>query len=298
MKLPSFLIIGAQKSGTTTLYRDLLTQPGVFFPYIKEPNNLSDERVLTAAGLSEYADLYKTSKDSDIRGDASTGYSRHPRFPNVPERAKHLLGPDIKLIYIIREPVSRIVSNHHHMFTNAECSPTIEEFFGNDEHYCIDTSRYAKQIRTWLEHFPLSSMRVLIFEEYTKRRREVIEELAPFLGFTAEPDLVDPDSRFNAAADRSSDRGLFMRIQRSSLYGRLRPLMSPATRDRLRKWLAPKAPPPPPPPTAETVESMLETLEPDQRELAELMGRPYPIWDPAKVRAKYDKLRAAAQSSS
>jgi hypothetical protein len=297
VKLPSFLIIGAQKSGTTTLYRDLLTQPGVFFPYIKEPTCLGDDRVLTPEGLAEYADLYKPSNESDVRGDASTGYARHPRFQGVPDRAMRVLGPDIKLVYIIREPVSRIVSQHHHFATNVECSATVDEFFRLNEHHCVEFTRYAMQLGLWLDHYPMSSVRVLIFEEYTKRRREVIEELAPFLGFTPTPDLVNPESKFNAAADRSSDRGLVMRVQRSKLYGRLRPLMTPATRDTLRRWFAPKSPPPPPPPSAETVDAILESLEADQREMATLLGRPYPIWDPKSVREKYERLRSAAASA-
>ncbi|MFI4917805.1 MAG: sulfotransferase domain-containing protein [Phycisphaerales bacterium JB060] len=293
MKLPSFLIIGAQKSGTTTLYRDLLTQPGVFFPYIKEPTCLGDDHVLTSKGLAEYAALYKSAKDSDICGDASTGYARIPRFPGVPERAMRVLGPDIKLIYVLREPVSRVVSHHHHMLTNVDCSPTVDGFFRRNEHYVVEITQYAMQLRTWLEHYPLRSFRVMIFEEYTRQRREAVQDLAPFLGFSPDVDAIDPKSRFNAATDRSRDIGLVMRLRRTAVYERVRPLLSPNTRDTLRKWLAPPAPPPAPPPSAQAVDHILEALEPDQRDLARLLDRPYPIWDPDDVRAKYEKLRSA-----
>jgi hypothetical protein len=291
LKLPSLLIIGAQKSGTTTLYRDLLTQPGVYFPYVKEPTALGDDRVLTPEGLAEYAGLYKASSDTDVRGDASTGYARIPKFKNVPQRALRVLGPDIKLIYIIREPISRIVSHHHHILTNLPCAPLVDDFIHEAEHHTLEFTRYAMQFKAWLEHYPIDQTRVLIFEEYTKRRREVVQELGGFLGFHATPELVNPDARFNTAADRSRDGGWVMRFQRTDLYSRLRPLMSAGTRDFLRRALTPKAPPPPPPPRAETVDELLDLLEGDQRELARVLDRPYPIWDPQQVRVKYAKLR-------
>ncbi len=54
MRLSDFLIIGPQKAGTTTLYRDLLANPAIFLPIDKEPGNLREDGVLTVAGRSAY----------------------------------------------------------------------------------------------------------------------------------------------------------------------------------------------------------------------------------------------------
>ncbi|GIW73806.1 MAG: hypothetical protein KatS3mg103_0328 [Phycisphaerales bacterium] len=289
--LPTFLIIGAQKSGTTTLYRDLLTQPGVFFPYHKEPTNLADDRVLTPKGLAEYEALYASARPQDARGDASTGYTRLPRFADVPRRALRVLGPDVPLIYVVREPVSRIVSHHHHVRTNTPVPETLEGFIQADPS-TITFSRYAFQLRAWLEHFDKSRLHVLIFEEYVKDRQGTIERLGQILGYQPQPQRVDPDARFNTAQDRSADRGWTYWLRTSRLYNRIRPHIPAATRDRLRRALTPKAPPPPPPPSAQCVQALLAELEDDHRQLAELLGRPYPIWDPDAVREKYARLRA------
>jgi hypothetical protein len=294
--LPTFLIIGAQKSGTTTLYRDLLTQPGVFFPYHKEPTALAHDTIFTPEGRAEYEALFAGAKASDARGDASTGYTKIPRFTKVPERASKVLGTDIQLIYIIREPISRIVSHHHHTITNQPGPPTVDEFIDAD-HTAIPFSRYAFQAKAWLEHYPIERLHVLIFEEYVKARQEVVGRLAPILGFEAHLDRIDPESKFNAAADRSSDKGLAMRIRSTWPYQKLRPLLPVHTRDTLRRLLAPKAPPPPPPPSEACVERLLRELEDDQRELAEIIGRQYPIWDPEAVRERYARLRAKAEAS-
>lgn len=291
--LPTFLIIGAQKSGTTTLYRDLLTQPSVYFPFHKEPTSLAHDDVLTPEGLAKYESLFANAKPSDARGDASTGYTKIPQFSSVPERAHKVLGPDISLLYILREPVSRIVSHHHHEITNKPGPATVDEFV-EANHTAIAFSRYAFQAKAWLEHYSVDRLNVLLFEEYVKDRRAAIERLAPVLGFSPDPDKVDPQSKFNAAKDRSSDRGLAMRIRKTRPYQRLRPLLPVATRDRLRRLFSSKAPPAPPPPSEACVEKLLSELEDDQRELAGIIGRPYPLWDPDNVRERYDKLRRAS----
>ncbi len=295
--LPTFLIIGAQKSGTTTLYRDLLTQPGVYFPYHKEPTMLAHDRVLTPEGLAEYEALFASAKPSDARGDASTGYARIPRFTNVPERARQVLGTDIPLIYLLREPVSRIVSQHHHVMTSQTVPPTVDGFV-DAEPNAIHFSRYAFQAKVWLEHYSADRLHILLFEEYVADRRGAISQLSGVLGFTPDLDKIDPDARFNTAQDRSSDSGIAMRISRSRPYQRLRPLLPAATRDRLRRAFAKKAPPPPPPPSEACVDRLLAELEDDQRELAELIERPYPIWDPQAVRARYAKLREKQRDGS
>jgi len=292
MKLPNLLIIGAQKAGTTTLYRDLLSQPNVFFPYIKEPTCLADDHVLSTQGLEEYAELYKKAKDSDVRGDASTGYARIPRFTGVPERASRVLGDDVQLVYLLREPVSRIVSHHHHVVSNERCAATVDEFIHDENHHAITYSRYAFQLNAWLQFYPLDRFSVLIFEEYVKNRSHYVEMLSKKLGFQADVSRIDHGAKYNAAKNRSRDKGLIMRFQRTSLYGQIRPLLPVQVRDRLRVMLAPKAPPPPPPPSAQTVEFILESLEDDQRELASILGRAYPIWDPDKVRSDFELRRA------
>ena len=290
--LPTFLIIGAQKSGTTTLYRDLLTQPRVYFPYHKEPTSLAHDAILTPEGLAEYEALFAQARPGDARGDASTGYTKIPRFTGVPARARQVLGPDIPLIYIIREPVSRIVSHHHHTITNTPGPATVEAFIEAD-HTAIPFSRYAFQARAWLEHYDEDRLHVLIFEEYVKDRPGNIERLAPVLGFDAKPERIDPKSKFNTAQDRSVNKGWTYWLRSTSAYERLRPMIPVATRDRLRRLLTPKAPPPPPPPSAECVDRLLVELEDDQRELADMIGRPYPIWEPHAVRERYARLRSS-----
>ena len=78
VRLPGFLIIGAMKAGTTTLYHDLLTNPQVFFPLDKEPGNLASHDVLGEDGRGRYASIFKTARPDQICGEASTTYTKLP----------------------------------------------------------------------------------------------------------------------------------------------------------------------------------------------------------------------------
>ena len=114
MTLPGFLVVGAMKAGTTSLYRDLPTNPSVFMPIDKEPNNLLSDDVRTPQGLDDYARHFQRAGADQLCGEASTAYTMLPRHTGVPERALEVLGPDCRIIYLVREPVARIVSHHQH----------------------------------------------------------------------------------------------------------------------------------------------------------------------------------------
>ncbi len=120
MRLPDFLIIGAQKAGTTTLYRDLLANPAIFLPIDKEPGNLCEDDLLTDTGRSAYARHFANASTDQLCGEATTSHTKRPDVLGVPARARRLLGDKLKVIYLVREPISRIISHHHHELTSSE----------------------------------------------------------------------------------------------------------------------------------------------------------------------------------
>ena len=109
-RLPNFVIIGAMKSATSTLYEQLQRQPGIFLPELKEPNFFSDQY---ARGWDWYAGLFAEARASDIVGEASTHYTKLPTYPETVSRMwDHL--PDAHLIYVMRDPIDRLVSQYIH----------------------------------------------------------------------------------------------------------------------------------------------------------------------------------------
>jgi hypothetical protein len=112
MKGPDFLIIGAMKCGTTTLAAQLAEQAGIFITSPKEPNFFSDDDIF-ANGLAWYEALFEGAAHGDIKGEASTHYTKLPTYPRTVERVRSVLKAP-RLVYIIRNPLERAVSHFIH----------------------------------------------------------------------------------------------------------------------------------------------------------------------------------------
>lgn len=287
MKFPDFLIIGAMKSGTTTLYRDLLTHPRVFMSTPKEPHNLLDDAVLTPAGREAYSGLFRSAKTDQIAGEASTGYSKLPDHPGVPQRAKAVLGGEFKVIYIVREPVSRAISHHTHARASGVVSGSVDDDVRRHGMF-VNWGLYAMQVTPWLEALGTERVKILRFESYVKDRPAGVAEVSRFLGIEPRPELVQVEKVFNKSEGKPVDGGTFGRLRKTRLYRDvIRPLLPMSARETLRNAILPKAPPPPPPPSADTVEWLIERLAPDAALLAKITGSGDTWWDFDDVRRSY-----------
>ncbi len=158
--LPDFIIIGAAKSGTSTLFEYLNNHEEIFIPSRKELEFFCKDENFDK-GLSWYKSQFANVKNNQICGDASTTYSRWPNKPNVPERIYKNLR-EIKFIYIMRHPVARAYSHYvHHMRTGV--TMTFEEALSKDDIY-INCSKYWMQIERYLKFFDLKSFLFLTIE--------------------------------------------------------------------------------------------------------------------------------------
>lgn len=286
MRLPDFLIIGAMKCGTTTLFMDLCAHPDIFMPDDKEPHNLCDDRVLADAGRREYAALFEPAREGQKCGEASTGYTKLPTRSGVVERAKKVLTPDLRLIYIVREPVARIVSHHYHLYSNGRTGPDIAKTIADDPRL-IDYTRYATQVRPWIDAYGPDAVRIVRFESFIKDRRGFAADLHRHLRVDVRPEVVDPDSAANRGEGKSVPRQM-TGVLKSPVYKRfLRSLAPAGARKWARERLMPKAPDRPPPPTPETVDRILAELADEAEGLRLILGLDRPVWDADEVRRKY-----------
>ncbi|MEZ6242469.1 MAG: sulfotransferase [Phycisphaerales bacterium] len=277
MTLPDFLIIGAMKSGTTSLYRDLLTHPRVFFPIDKEPGNLCHDDVLTDAGRARYEKLFERAGPDQLCAEASTAYTKRPTFEGVAERAKQLI-PDAKLIYVIRDPIARLLSHHHHEHVGGHMGADVAEAI-EKHHELLDYSRYAMQLDPWRDAFGEGAIRVVRFEDYVADRPGQTARVEEFLGLDPRPELVEVDKVHNKGEGKPVMTSGWRAVTHSGAYRRLiRPLLPIAVKDRLRAALLPKAPAKAPPPSQELLDRLRGELEPDLARLRELWG-PSLRWD-------------------
>jgi len=158
--LPTFVIIGAMTCGTTSLHRYLDLHPQISMSGLKE-TNFFEER--WGRGIGWYRSLF--DPEAPVRGESSTVYTKYPSAEGIPERM-HRVIPDARLVYLVRDPIERIVSHYVHNLDRGRISTPIERVLADprDNHY-VHCSRYFFQIERFLEHWDPARILVLSLEE-------------------------------------------------------------------------------------------------------------------------------------
>jgi len=297
VRLPDFLVIGAMKCGTTTLFRDLETHPGVFMPEDKEPHALVSDEVTTEAGLARYASLFKPARDDQLAGEASTGYTKVPWQTGAPQRAKKLLRPDLKLIYIVRDPIARIVSHHYHQHAAGRASADIAETIATDERL-VGYTRYATQVEPWLDAYGRDALRVLKFEEFIADREGVMNDVFRWMGLDPALAGTDDGASHNRSDGKMVAPGGLRGLLRSGVYQRYGRRLTPAwVKDAARSVLYKKAPPRPPAPSPELAGRLIDELWPEVVRLSELLGRSEPMWGLQELRDRHATSREGEKAT-
>lgn len=183
-RLPTFLLIGAMKAGTTSLFHYLGAHPQVATPQYKAPEFFIEE-ANWHRGLDWYRRQFPpVGADVVAVGEASNSYAKYPRYPGVPQRISALL-PEARLIYVVREPVTRIRSHYQtRVAEGSEKAPFAEAVFSNPIY--LDYSRYAMQLEQYLAHFRREQLLVITSEELRGQRAATMRRVFAFIG-------VDPD---------------------------------------------------------------------------------------------------------
>jgi hypothetical protein len=181
-------VIGAMKAGTTSLYHYLRPHPEVFMPKVKELDFFAEE-MNWSRGLDWYRRQFAPAPgDAVALGEASTVYSKFPRYTGVPARMAGAV-PDVRLIYVVRDPIERIRSHYEHrVASGAETAPIESAVFENPIY--LDYSRYALQIDQYLDYFPRDQLLVVTSEALRHERESTMREVYEFLGVA--PDFRAP----------------------------------------------------------------------------------------------------------
>jgi hypothetical protein len=244
--LPSVLILGAQRGGSTSLFNYLVQHPDVLPPLGKELHFFDFNY---SRGLRYYRSLFPLSRrlqDGMLTVDATPYYLVHPL---VPERAAGLL-PQVKLIAVLRNPVDRALSHYQHevrggretlSFSEA-IEKESERLAGEEErirkepgYYSWNHHRYSyqrrglymQQLRRWLEHFPRSQLFVLQSEWLFRDPPAAMAAVHQFIGIR--------DHRLGRYED-TFQQGNYERVMPQELKARLAAYFRPHNRE-LFDWL-------------------------------------------------------------
>src|SRR5438270_3153327 len=176
---PDFIVIGAMKSATTTLHEQLARQPGLFMSRPKEPNFFSDDEI-HARGWAWYASLFRRTGAAELRGESSTHYTKLPTYPRTVERMARDL-PRLKLIYVMRHPIDRLISQYVHELTAGRITAGPREAIEWHPEL-IDYSRYSMQLLPFLEAYGAECVLPVFFPRLVSQPQAELERIGRFLG--------------------------------------------------------------------------------------------------------------------
>jgi hypothetical protein len=207
------------KAGTTSLWAYLSKHPDVFLPAEKEPSFFV-EGPAWERGVEWYKRFFEGAGSYAAAGEASTNYTKAHRFKEVPERIASLL-PDVRLVYLMRHPVERMISHYFHMRATSSEQLPVEKALRAHPTY-LHTSRYAFQLDGYLKAFPRRNLLLLTTDSLRDRPTETLDTLFSFLGLDPSRYQGTSVQRLHVSADKPIRRLPAARAERSHAYRALR----------------------------------------------------------------------------
>lgn len=275
-RLPTFVIIGAAKAGTSALAYTVGEHPDAYLVPNKEVY-FFDRDDIYANGVEWYRERFAGASSERAIGEASPSYLF---FPAAPARMAALI-PDAKLIAILRDPVARAYSQYgHERFYARErrsFSRAIDEELGEGPDagppfYYVERGRYLPQLLRVCEHYPRESLLVLLSDDLSAAPEETFARVFRFLGID---DTVRPTKVGEVINPYRENRfpPLWRFMMRHSLWHKLGPLREPITKAFIRTRVSA-------PPVDPAVERRLrELFVADNTELGAWLGRDLSAWN-------------------
>lgn len=239
MTLPNFLIIGAAKSGTSSLYMYLEQHPEIFMSPIKEPHFFSfdsvssitsgpgDTIIQAITNLDDYKHLFDNVTTEKAIGEASTSYLYRP------EAAKRIYDmiPDINLIAILRHPAERAFSAYMHVvrdqrevaknFEQALAMETIRKQANWDPiwHF-TNVGFYYDQLTRYYKLFPKDQIKIFLYDELANNPTSLLHNIFEFLDVDANFN-IDTSIKINVSGEQRNE---FINFLSKALFNKPNPI--------------------------------------------------------------------------
>lgn len=174
---------GFPRCGTTTLSHHLAEHPEIFVTTPKEPGFFQPKNYGKRQSWDDYAQLFAEARPSHITGECTVNYTTSWPTALADPRLVHEYYLDVRLIFLMRDPVDRIVS-HWVNKTQKNYPKDIPVFDKCVTHYSIflNTSRYWNHISRWLEYFDNEQVLAICLEQFKENPRQLMQILESFLG--------------------------------------------------------------------------------------------------------------------
>jgi hypothetical protein len=241
--LPSFIVIGAMKGGTSSLHHYLRQHPEVCMSRIKETDFFIEARNY-AKGLDWYRSLF--ADHDKVCGEASPNYTKRHQHRGVPARLRQVI-PDAKLIYLLRDPIDRVVSHYLHNRALGREARSLAEAVGakSCRNNYVRTSMYLYQLSPYLRRFGLERILIVTTEDLKDKRAATLKRIFEFIGVDGHLEGSDYGRLFNqtpVVAPPESQRNDWLPgppIPEQAADANGRPVLDPGLKDRLVECLTP-----------------------------------------------------------
>jgi len=190
--LPTFLGIGAMKSGSSWVMNVIDTHPEVFaVPWEVHFFNRSYEK-----GENWYRQQFRRAGNGDRYAAVGEFTPVYLFYPEIPERIAKTV-PDVRLLVVLRDPIDRIYSEFRSWCRLNNRNDDFADYLGF-ERAAVERGYYSRQIKRYLEHFPAERITCLCFEQVSKDTKALKAQLSHFLGVDPEGFRIDPSMSRNA----------------------------------------------------------------------------------------------------
>tara|TARA_S200000501_G_scaffold341861_1_gene351551 strand:- start:7992 stop:8957 length:966 start_codon:yes stop_codon:yes gene_type:complete len=234
---PNFFIVGAAKSGTTSIYNILENHPEIFMCPIKEPHhfskdikisnfndsykkrnifdideylsseNLEHKHIAYINDFSKYIQLFRNVTNQKIIGEVSNGYL----YSELAAREIFKFNPTAKIIIILREPVDRCFSHwlmdyRIGLSRSNSCIDDImydynlnDKIWGGLSHTYIQIGLYYDQVKRYVDIFPKENLKILFFKDLKNNPNKFEKEILNFLNLESSKNEKKIEKKFNQA---------------------------------------------------------------------------------------------------
>ena len=282
---PNLFIVGAAKSGTTSLYHYLAQHPEVFMSPVKEPHFFSKVRYGTQYSQpvneqQSYLKLFVNAGGYAIRGEASPSYLW---CPITASRLKQKV-PNAYIIAILRDPIERAHS-HYLMDVQANRQPlsfskALHEDYDRFEkgwhisNLYIELGLYAQQLQKFYDEFASQQIKVILYSDLVHEPKLLLNRLAEFLNIDLESNIhIRHNISHNSYRVKRQHAQAIQRFRTfRSIYQKLIPLSWRALISK--RWLL--KPDIKPAISSKAQYFLQEIYEPEIKDLEKLLKRPLP----------------------
>jgi len=273
---PDFIIIGAMRAGTTALANGLGRHPEIAMSNLKETDFFITEKNYSR-GFDWYKSLFQ--EDKLLWGEASPNYTKGDVFKGVPARIR-AAQPDVRLIYIVRDPVDRFWSHYKHSVLMHGGLPPPEKVLDDAEGaHILASSLYHQQIKLFMDEFSAEQIKIVDFDQLTTKPSETLNVILKFLSASTTNDLMLSD-KSNSAEDLASTPSWALRLSQHRALSTLRAATPESWRRVAKRALTgtTSSPRSTPPVSADARKRVTAAVADDAAMFRVLTGRAFKNW--------------------